>query len=109
MAEPTLESIFGTGATQDANTLTIQKSALANVGLTANSTNTGESLLAAILKVAGNTLTPLAQQTNPDQNLSVQYANTIVVEFSYGTRLRESMLVGFDSPFSVPGITPDSY
>lgn len=39
MMEPTLESIFEAGATQDANTLTSLKSALDNVGLMASATN----------------------------------------------------------------------
>jgi len=109
MAEPTLENVFGIGATQDATTLTIQKTALATVGLTASSANTAESLLAAILKIAANTLTPTNQLLNEQQHCSVQVANSSIYESPFGTRLRQNMLVGFDDPFVNPGITPDSY
>ena len=43
----TLTDLFGSGATQNATSLTIQKSDL--VGLTPSSSNTAESLLVAIL------------------------------------------------------------
>lgn len=109
MAEPTLEQVFGAGATQDATTLTIAKSALASVGLTAQASNTGESLLAAILKVAANTLTAQNQQLNADQNCAIQSANSSVYQSPFGTRLRQNLLISFDDAFSNPGITPDNY
>ena len=109
MAEPTLEQVFGTGAIQDGSTLTIQKSALATVGLTASATNTAESLLAAMVKYAANALTAQNQLLNADQHVAVQAANSSVYQSPYGTRLRHNVLLSFDDPFSNPGVTPDNY
>ena len=109
MAEPTLENVFGSGATQDANTLTISKTALAGAGLTPQATNTAESLLAAILKVAANSLTASNQILNEQQHCSIQAANSSVYESNFGTRLRQNLLIAFDDPFVNPGITPDNY
>jgi hypothetical protein len=71
MAEPTLVQVFGTGATQDATTLTIQKSALTAVGLTASANNTAESLLVAILLLADNHLNATNQNTDPDIQVTI--------------------------------------
>jgi hypothetical protein len=109
MAEPALTSVFGAGATQDATTLTISKSDLATVGLTAASINTAESLLAAIITLAANTLTATNQTLNADQHCSIQNANTAVYESPFGTRLRQNLLISFDDPFVNPGVTPDNY
>ncbi|MBC6436212.1 hypothetical protein FM036_45615 [Nostoc sp. HG1] len=71
MAEPTLADVFGTGATQDAATLTIQKSALTDVGLTTSATNTAESLLTAILLKAKQTLTTANHDANINQSITI--------------------------------------
>lgn len=109
MAEPTLEQVFGVGSSQDDHTLTISKDALATVGLTPQAVNTGESLFAAILKLAANSLTASNQTLNPDQHCSIQAASSAVWQSPYGTRLRQNLLVSFDDPFVDPGVTPDNY
>jgi hypothetical protein len=77
MAEPTLAEVFGAGATQDENTLTIQKSALAAVGLTVSANDKAERLFVAILLVAQDYLT----QANFDDNID----QSIVIADSYGS------------------------
>lgn len=72
MAEPTLVQLFGTGATQTASTITIQKAALQEKGLTAAADNSAESLLVAILLVARDRLTADNQTTNPEQSITIQ-------------------------------------
>ena len=73
MAEPTLVQVFGNNATQDSNILTISKSDLAIVGLTANSENTAESLLAAVILKAGQYLTVANQETgNSDISITIE-------------------------------------
>jgi hypothetical protein len=72
MAEPTLTQIFGTGATQDSTTLTIQKSALASTGLTASANNNAESLLVAIVIKAQEYLTQSNFEANIDQSITVE-------------------------------------
>ena len=71
MAEPTLEAVFGAGAAQTSSTLTISKADLAAVGLVASSSNTAESLLASIVKLAANTLTQAGYDSNLDQSIVV--------------------------------------
>ncbi|MFM6312633.1 MAG: hypothetical protein ACKPGB_31080, partial [Dolichospermum sp.] len=71
MPEPTLTEVFGAGATQTATTITISKEALTTVGLTATTTNSAESLLAAILLIAKNNLTETKYELNVDQSIVI--------------------------------------
>jgi hypothetical protein len=71
MAEPTLVQVFGSGAVQDANTVTIQKSALAAVGLTTSADNRAEALLAALVKVAAAYLSRENYDANLDQSIYI--------------------------------------
>jgi hypothetical protein len=71
MAEPSLSNVFGANATQDINTVTIAKVDLAAVGLTADSANTAESLLVAILLLAKQYLTPANLAINEEQAVTV--------------------------------------
>jgi len=71
MAEPTLQAVFGAGATQTSTTITITKADLTSVGLTASATNTAESLLAAIVLKAQTALTQSAFDTNIDQSITI--------------------------------------
>lgn len=72
MAEPTLQEIFGAGATQDANSLIIDKADLAAVGLTADANNTAESLYLAINLLAQKYLTETNFDSNIDQSVYVE-------------------------------------
>lgn len=71
MAEPTLTAVFGSGASQTATTITLDKSDLAAVGLTASASNTAEALLAAIIAKAQMALTQAAFDANLDQSVVV--------------------------------------
>jgi hypothetical protein len=75
MAEPTLVQVFGTGATQDATTITISKADL--TGLTASTTNTAESLLTALILKAKTYL----NQTNFDANID----QSIVIDTGFSS------------------------
>lgn len=79
MAEPTLIQIFGTNATQDSSTITISKSDLAGVGLTASASNSAESLLVAILLKASAYLTQTAQDANIDQSVVVEQGTSNII------------------------------
>lgn len=70
MAEPTLQTVFGAGATQDATTITIIKANLPR--LTPTATNTAESLLTGILLQAQNGLTKTTFDANIDQSLYIE-------------------------------------
>jgi hypothetical protein len=66
MSEPTLTQIFGAGATQDLETIVIQKSSL--IGLSASSSNSPESLLCALLLVAKQFLSEEQFNNNIDSS-----------------------------------------
>ncbi|MEM7717101.1 MAG: hypothetical protein AAF349_26720 [Cyanobacteria bacterium P01_A01_bin.68] len=72
MAEPTLTEIFGAGATQDIDKLTIDKNNLVAIGLTASANNTAESLFAAIVALAQGTLTATRQETHIEQSIVIE-------------------------------------
>ncbi|MCC5641105.1 hypothetical protein LC593_35850 [Nostoc sp. CHAB 5844] len=69
MAEPTLQEIFGSNASQTSTTITITKADL--TGLTASSSNSGESLLVAILLQAKVNLTQTNFDSNIDQSIYI--------------------------------------
>ena len=71
MAEPTLGQVFGSNAAQTSSPITISKADLATTGLTASSTNTAESLLAAIVLLAKTSLTPENFNTVPEQSVTI--------------------------------------
>ncbi len=96
MAEPTLGDIFGAAAAQTATTVTIAKADLAAVGLTANATNTAESLLVAILLKAKLVLTPGTLETNPDQSVVVAEA-----DFNFQTLVTRNALTYRQSSYTV--------
>lgn len=75
MAEPTLQEVFGTNATQTSTTITITKADL--TGLTPSGSNTAESILAGILLKAKTALTPenFATNTNQSINISTGYSS----------------------------------
>lgn len=71
MAEPTITQIFGSGATQTGSSITILKSDLVAVGLTATASNTAESLLTALILLAKATLTQANFEGNQDQSIVI--------------------------------------
>lgn len=68
MAEPTLQDVFGVGATQTATTITISKS---DLPITPAVDNTAERLLAGIIKRAATTLTESSFEANADQSITI--------------------------------------
>lgn len=96
MAEPTLEQIFGIGAKQDNNNVTISKDALASVGLTKVLNQNAEAIFVSILLVAHKYLNDAGQVINPDIQIiiSKEFANLTqrnnknYREFNYNVKLQ---------------------
>ncbi len=112
MPEPTLTAIFGAGATQTATTLSIAKADLAAVGLTATATNSAESLFVALLLLAKAALTPTAQETNPDQSITVAQADfnfQTLVERNSQTYRQSTYTVNLQKLDTGATIDPDDY
>jgi hypothetical protein len=110
MAEPTLQEIFGAGATQDATTITILK---ANLPMTSAAVNRGEQVFAAIVKKASTVLTTTAFATNANQSItiaagfdSLTYRTIATVQ---ETLLQTQLTLNFAKAQSSLGVTPDDY
>ena len=80
MAEPTLQQVFGSNATQDNTDIIIKKSDLP--GLTASNNNTAESLVVAIILKSADFLTATNRESNSDQSVVIgEMSETITTSF----------------------------
>jgi hypothetical protein len=110
MAEPTLQEIFGTNATQTATDIIIKK---ADLPMTAAASNRGEQVFAAIVKKAATNLTTTNFGTNPDQSINIEAGFDSLVYRTVGTVqstfLQTQLNVNFNKPQTSAGVTPDDY
>ncbi len=110
MAEPTLQEIFGAGATQDATTITILKS---DLPMTAAATNRGEQCFAAIVKKASTNLTSANFATNENQSITIAPGFDSLTYRTIGTvqntLLQTQLNVNFSKIQPTSGVTPDDY
>lgn len=114
MAEPTLVQVFGAGATQNATTLTITKADLVAAGLTVTASNTAESLLTAIVKLAMTTLSETNRESNLDQSVAIVESTipsftTRINGTTTTTYIRDTLSIELDKPYTSTGIDPDDY
>jgi hypothetical protein len=110
MAEPTLVEIFGIGAVQNSTTLTIQKSALAAVGLTASASNTAESLMVAILLTAASYLNDTNQGTNADIQVTIADSGFPQIVNRNSAQYRQiTYNINLQTPDTGFTIDPDNY
>jgi hypothetical protein len=109
MAEPTLQEIFGTNATQDANSLTISKADLVSIGLTAAAENTAESLLAAIVAKSQQTLTETNRENNSDQSIYIEDGLPNYIERNEQSFRQQSKTLTFEKLDTQTSFVPDDY
>lgn len=110
MAEPTLQQVFGNGASQDASTIAISKTDLATMGLTANANNKAESLLVAILLLAKQQLTTDNMQSNADQSISIEESPfPSLVSRNNGTYRQSTLNINLQKIDTSNTINPDDY
>ena len=105
MAEPTLEQVFGPGATEDANSITIPKANLP--GLTTAANNRAESLFLGIVQLGAEHLTQLAFAANPDQSLVVAYASRDLTTRDGNDHVRHNYFLSAYVPTPINAVTPD--
>jgi hypothetical protein len=110
MAEPTLQEIFGAGATQDATSITILKS---DLPMTSAAVNRGEQCFAAIVKKASSTLSTTDFATNGDRSISIAPGYDSLIYRTIGT-VQETLLqtqlnINFAKVQATAGVTPDDY
>jgi hypothetical protein len=110
MAEPTLQQIFGAGAVQDVDSITIAKADLVATGLTASASNTAESLFTAILLKAKAHLTTANQSANIDQSIVVGdgFGANIVIRNENEYR-QDNLTITLDKFLGASTIDPDDY
>jgi hypothetical protein len=110
MAEPTLAQVFGSNATQDANTLTISKADLTSVGLTASANNTAESLVVALILKAASYLTETNQSSNPDIQITIADSGFPQIVSRNNSQYRQiTYNVNLQTPDTGFTIDPDNY
>jgi hypothetical protein len=107
---PSLQDIFGAGASQTINTITIVK---ADLPMTAAAANNGEQVFAAIAKKAADKLTATTFATNPDQSISIVpgYNQTVyrTINGNPVEHLQIPLTINFVKPQITAGISPDDY
>jgi hypothetical protein len=110
MSEPTLQDLFGTGATQTATTITILKS---DLPMSASNANRAEQILAAMLKNASVKLTAATFATNIDQSVTIASGFEQLVYRTLNNTttayLQTPLTVNFAKAQTSSGITPDEY
>jgi hypothetical protein len=110
MAEPTLQEIFGAGATQTATTITILK---ADLPMTSAAVNRGEQCFAAIVKKASTKLTTTEFATNGDQSVTIAAGFDSLAYRTIGavqeTFLQTQLTLNFAKLQPTSGVTPDDY
>lgn len=109
MAEPLLADVFGAGATQTANTLTISKADLATVGLSASATNSAESLFVAMLLLVQKYLNEGNQTLNPDIQITIAQSFDSLVTRNNTTYRQRSYSVEIQKPDTSAAINPNDY
>ncbi|WYL97416.1 MAG: hypothetical protein HEQ35_29690 [Gloeotrichia echinulata IR180] len=109
MAEPTLQQVFGAGASQTATTFTITKADL--LRLTASASNTAEQLLSAILITAQSYLTQTNFDVNIDQSLVIADGYTSnTVRGTNNTQYRiDQLTISLSKIDTQKTIVPDDY
>lgn len=107
MAEPTLQEVFGAGATQTGTTLTIAKADFPN--LTAAADNRAEQLFVALLLKAQVALTPTRQDTNPEQSITIEESFQSLVTRNNQQFRQITKSVNLQKLDATVGIDPDDY
>ena len=107
MAEPTLQEVFGAGATQSATVLTIAKADFPT--LTAAADNRAEQLFVALLLKAEAALTTARQDTNVEQSITIEDSFQTLVTRNNQQYRQVTKSVNLQKLDATAGIDPDDY
>lgn len=107
MTEPTLQEVFGAGATQSGTTLTISKVDFPT--LTAAADNRAEQLFVAILLKAETALTTTRQDSNPEQSITVEDSFQSLTTRNNQQYRQITKSVNLQKLDNTAGIDPDDY
>lgn len=111
MAEPTLSEVFGSGASQDLNNLTISKTDLVGKGLTAAASNRAEALLVAVILKSADVLTETARASDlVNRNVTVAYIGQDLIDQGGGNIFRrDTFTVSLYKTTTFATVDPDDY
>ncbi|MGD1909561.1 MAG: hypothetical protein ACFB2X_01440 [Rivularia sp. (in: cyanobacteria)] len=109
MAEPTLQQVFGSNASQTEFELVIKKSDLAAIGLSALVENTAEALFAAIIAHAQQTLSETSKESNPDQSVIIEDGLPSLTTREDTTYRQQLKSITFEKPDTQSNFDPDDY
>lgn len=107
MAKPTLQEVFGPGATQTATTITIAKADLPDYTPTFD--DGGEKVFAGIFVRAKTALTTTGLDSNPDQSISVEDSFESLPTRNDKVYRRNTQSVNFDELVPASRIIPNNY
>jgi hypothetical protein len=110
MTQPSLQDFFGTNATQDLTTITIQKS---DLPFTATANNNGEQVVAAVIKKIQGNATKTNFDADGDRNIFIDPGFTGIQSRTIGnnqeTLIDTPLTVHFAQIATTTGIEPDNY
>lgn len=114
MTKKTLVEVFGTGASQTANDLTISKTALADTDLTVAETNEAADLFVAIVKGAAVAFNETSRDADFDVSVSIDLQDGLdFVSRTVGnvtkTYVRKTITIELDEEYTSTGINPNVY
>ncbi|BAY22365.1 hypothetical protein NIES2100_21280 [Calothrix sp. NIES-2100] len=109
MVKPSLTDLFGANAAQSSTSVTISKTDLAVTGLTASGSNTGEELLVALLKMWQSTATTTRQDSNPEQQVTIEDSYQQIVTRNNTQYRQFSKTVNLQIEDTTSTIDPDDF
>lgn len=110
MAEPTLQDVFGSNAAQSASDLTISKTDLATIGLTPSASNSGESLLVAVILYAAIRLTETARSADQvNRNVTVFFGGQDISGSPPNVFRRDAFSLLLYRATTIAPVDPDDY
>jgi len=109
MTVKTLQNIFGANAAQTATTITITKADLASTGFTPATSNTADSILAAIIAYAETNAPDSTAQTDPTQTVGISDGYLSVTNINNVNYLVSPKTINFYSTFAGGTFNPNNY
>ena len=109
MAAPTLQQVFGATATQTATTVTITKADLVSTGFTPSSSNSADSILAAVIANAQVSLPDSSVSSNAGQSVGISDGFQSITSISGSNYLVNPKTVNFYQTFTAGTFNPNNY
>ncbi|MHC5825573.1 MAG: hypothetical protein ACYT04_59410, partial [Nostoc sp.] len=103
------QQVFGANATQTSTTVTITKADFAATGFTSATTNTADSILAAIIAFAETNLPDTTASTDPTQTIGIADGYQSITTISNTQYLISPKNINFYKTFTDGTFNPNNY